>query len=150
MIRYALKCDKDHSFDSWFQSAEAFEKLHAAGMVSCSVCGSDTVEKSIMAPRVRSARNAAKDIPVPERENQLARLSEPASPAEQALRELRQKIEANSENVGRNFAREARAIHEGEAPERPIIGEAAPQEARALLEDGIPVAPLPWSNRKTN
>ena len=77
-------------------------------------------------------------------------LSKPASPAEQALAELRKKIVANSEDVGTEFAREARAIHEGEAPERPIIGEARANEARALIEDGIPVAPLPWQSRKSN
>ena len=77
-------------------------------------------------------------------------LSAPASPAEQALAELRRRIEAQSEDVGRRFATEARRIHEGRAPERPIIGEARSSEARALLEDGIPVAPLPWSARRTN
>ena len=77
-------------------------------------------------------------------------LSAPASPAEQALAELRRRIEASSEDVGRDFAAEARRIHEGDAPARPIIGEARPAEARALIEDGIPVAALPWSGRKTN
>ena len=78
------------------------------------------------------------------------RCRRPASPAEQALAELRRRIEAESEDVGRDFAAEARRIHEGEAPERPIIGEARPAEARALIEDGIPVAPLPWGRRKTS
>ncbi len=78
-------------------------------------------------------------------------LSAPASPAEQALAELRRRIEAQSENVGRNFATEARRIHGGESPERAIIGEARPAEARALIEDGIPIAPLPWSSgRRSN
>jgi hypothetical protein len=77
-------------------------------------------------------------------------LTAPASPAEQALAELRKRIEAQSEDVGRNFANEARRIHEGVAPERAIIGEARPSEARALIEDGIPVAPLPWPARKSN
>jgi hypothetical protein len=77
-------------------------------------------------------------------------LSAPLSPAEQAMAELRRRIEARSENVGRDFAAEARRIHEGTAPERPIIGEAQVAEARALIDDGIPVAPLPWSSRKAN
>lgn len=151
MIRYALKCDQNHSFDSWFQSAEAFDKLLGAGMVACSVCGSDSVEKSIMAPRVRPAKSAAKaPAPSPEPRPEPGVLSQPASPAETALAELRRNIEEKSENVGREFAREARAIHEGEAPERAIIGEAAPEEAKKLIDDGIPVAPLPWANRKSN
>lgn len=143
MIHYTLKCDKAHSFDSWFQSAAAFEKLLASGLVGCSVCGSQKVEKAVMAPVIRPARTArAKSEPGP--------LSAPATASEQALRELRARIEAKSEDVGRDFAREARAIHLGDAPERAIIGEVAPDEARKLVEDGIPVAPLPWSSRKSN
>lgn len=152
MIQYALKCADGHTFDSWFQSAEAFDKLQAGGLVACAVCGSGKVEKMVMAPRVRPSRSA---VPVPPGEQTAARpagpLSAPASPAEQALAELRRKIERNSDYVGRDFAAEARAIHEGEAPERSIYGEARPDEARALIEDGVPVAPLPFlPNRKTN
>jgi hypothetical protein len=151
MIRYTMKCEEKHSFDSWFHSAAAFDKLNSAGLVACAICGSTDVKKAIMAPGVRPARRAAKgqtekpaDTPTP------GPLSEPASPAEQAVREMRKKIEENSENVGREFAREARAIHDGEAPLRPIFGEAKPEEAKNLIEDGVPVAPLPWSSRKTN
>ncbi|MEP3346934.1 MAG: DUF1178 family protein [Litoreibacter sp.] len=138
MIRYALSCVKDHSFDSWFQSADAFDKLHAAGMVSCAVCGTTEVQKSIMAPRVRTS-----DTEKP--------LSAPASPAEQAVKELREQVEANSENVGDNFVTEARAMHDGSAPERSIYGQAKIEDAKALVEDGVPVVPLPFGpNRKTN
>ena len=140
MISYTLKCEHDHTFDSWFQSAEAFDKLLAAGMVTCSVCGTLGVEKAIMSPRVRPARNAAKPT--------AGALSAPASPAEQALAEMRKMVEENSENVGDNFADEARKIHDGDAPERSIIGQAKPEEAKALVEDGIPIAPLPWGNKK--
>ncbi len=148
MIRYTLKCDRNHVFDSWFRSADDFEKLELGGMISCSVCGSTNVGKAIMAPRLQAGQS---DEPAAGNKHQTDRpLSSPASPAEQALKELRAKIEAISEDVGREFAREARAIHAGEAPERPIIGQTAPDEARALIEDGIPVAPLPWSGRKTN
>lgn len=145
MIRYALKCDKDHGFESWFQSASAFEKLMGAKMVACAVCGSGSVSKAIMSPGVSGTKKSAQAT-----QSYAGVLDKPASSAEQALLQLRRKIEANSENVGTNFAREARAIHDGDAPERPIIGEARPDEARALFEDGIPVAPLPWSSRKTN
>lgn len=143
MISYTLKCEDGHTFDSWFQSADAFEKLLAQDMVTCSVCGSPHVKKAVMAPRVRASRDKAKPAaPGP--------LSGPASPAEQALAELRRKIEANTEDVGDRFAAEARAIHEGEAPERAIRGQARFDEARALLEEGVPVAPLPWGNRRSN
>jgi len=141
MIQFSLRCPNDHRFDSWFQSAEAYDKLAAAGMVSCAVCGADGVRKAPMAPRVASSREDAAARP----------LSQPRSAAEQAVAELRRRIESGSEDVGRNFVREARAIHAGEAPERPIRGEARLDEARKLLEDGVPVMPLPFMNaRKTN
>lgn len=140
MIRYALRCDQAHAFDSWFGSSADFDRLVAAGHVACAVCGSTAVSKEVMAPAITGSA-----APAPERP-----LSGPASPAEQALAELRRRIEAASDDVGQGFAAEARRIHAGEARERPIIGEARPAEARALLEDGIPVAPLPWSTRRTN
>ncbi len=140
MIRYSLKCEHDHSFESWFQSAEAFEKLLVSGMVTCSICGALGVEKAVMAPQVQAARK--KSTSPANRP-----LSHPASPAEQALAEIRKKIEDNSENVGTNFVAEARAIHDGDAPERSIYGEAKIEDAKALVKDGINVTPLPWGNK---
>ena len=139
MISYSLKCAKGHDFESWFGSAEAFDRLKGAGRLSCAVCGDTSVDKALMAPRVvsRSAEHP---------------LSGPASVAEQAMAELRRRIEAESDDVGRDFPGEARRIHEGEAPKRSIIGEANWTEARELIEEGIAVAPLPWSRpgRKTD
>lgn len=121
MIRFQLKCDQDHPFESWFQSGAAFETLQAAGMVACPVCGSPTVAKTVMAPAVATT---------------------PA--AEPPLAALRRKIEREADYVGAAFASEARAIHDGLAPERPIYGEANLAEARALAQEGIPVVPLPF------
>lgn len=144
MIRYALTCPSGHGFESWFASAEAYDTLARAGQVSCPVCGSARVDKALMAPSVRPARKAAAETDRP-------RLAEPASDIESALAELRRQVEANSDYVGMNFAAEARAIHDGTAPERSIYGEARPDEAKRLIEDGIPVAPLPFlPARKTN
>ncbi len=143
MIRFSLRCDKAHQFDSWFGSGADFARLTDAGLVSCAVCGSTAVEKDLMAPAIATSPGAAAREPVPD-------LSAPASPAEKALAELRRRVEAEAEDVGRGFATEARRIHDGSARARPIIGEARPAEARALLEDGIPVAPLPWSSRRTS
>ncbi|PRX35224.1 hypothetical protein SAMN05216257_102300 [Meinhardsimonia xiamenensis] len=149
MIRYALKCDTGHEFESWFQSADAFDGLKASGMVACPACGSTAVEKALMAPQIRPSRKrAAADGPVPEERKPL---TGPRHPVEEFLRALRRKVEENCDYVGRNFATEARAIHLGEAPERPIYGEAAPEEARELLEEGVPIAPLPFIGpRNTN
>lgn len=144
MIRYALKCSDAHRFDGWFSSSEDFDRQRAADQIGCVVCGSTAIDKDLMAPRVGAGKD--KD-PI---EGGKGALHAPASPAEQALRELRRKIEATSENVGRGFATEARRIHEGDAPARPIMGEARPTEVRELIEDGIKIAPLPWSARKSN
>lgn len=142
MIRYSLKCAADHGFDSWFQSGSAFDSLLAAGHVTCPVCGSAAVEKSLMAPMVR-----------PTREEEAAKpsLGTPATELEQALAALRRQVEENSEYVGVNFVTEARRIHAGDAPERAIYGEARADEAKKLIEDGVPVAPLPFlPARKAN
>ncbi len=134
MIRYALKCSSDHGFDSWFASAGAYDELAAAGRLQCPVCGDAEVTKSLMAPAARLGRTAL----APEE-------------TEAKLRAFRSHIEAVTEHVGPRFAVEARAIHEGTAPDRPIRGEARIEEARALLADGIAVAPLPFMpSRKVN
>ena len=135
MIRFSLKCSKDHSFESWFQSSEAYEKLVAAGLLSCVECGDGQIVKSLMAPKVSTSKAKAKAE---------TSLTTPISDVEKALVKLKTEIEANSEYVGMNFAIEARAMHDGEQPARSIYGEAKPEEAKALIEDGIRVAPLPF------
>lgn len=141
MIRFSLKCAKDHSFESWFPSGSAFDTLKAAGHVACPVCGSGEVEKALMAPSVAALRGEA------ERPS----LGAPATELEAALAALRRQVEENSDYVGMDFVTEARRMHAGEAPERAIHGEARADEARKLLEDGVPVTPLPFlPARKAN
>ncbi len=151
MIQYALKCDNDHRFDSWFQSAAAFEKLQTARMVMCPVCNSSSVNKVLMAPAVRPARSVAASAPsepspapAVSATSPPGPLSAPASPSEQMIAELKQKVESTSDYVGESFATEARAMHEGDAPERSIYGEAKLDEAKKLIEDGVPILPLPF------
>ncbi len=148
MIRYSLRCVDDHGFESWFNDADGFASLQAAGQLACPVCGSAEVRKDLMAPTVRPARTAAAPAASgPQKPD----LSAPASELEAKLAILRRQIEENSEYVGMNFAAEARRIHEGEAPGRAIHGEAKPDEARQMIEDGLPVAPLPFlPARKVN
>lgn len=143
MIRYALKCQAGHAFESWFKSAEAYEGLRAGGHVSCPDCGSAQVDKALMAPQVASGLARAADQAQAEAKAQAERAA--------ALAALKSHVEANSDYVGMNFVAEARAMHLGEAPERSIYGEARPEEAIALLEEGVPVAPLPFlPTRKSN
>lgn len=139
MIRYALKCQDGHAFDSWFRDSAAFDTLAGAGQVTCAICGSTQIEKTIMAPAVGGTR---KGDPAPE-----APLSGPANPAQEALAKLRKHLEDNSDYVGKEFVAEARKIHDGEAEERGIWGEATREDAKALAEEGISVAPIPWMSR---
>lgn len=148
MIRFTLKCAKGHQFDSWFASSSAFETLRARGQLSCAHCGSAEVSKSLMAPSLSHGATTQHGTAAQEPERPL---SEPTTPEEAAIDKLRAEVEANSENVGLRFAEEARAIHDGDSPARAIHGEARPNEARKLLEDGVPVLPLPFKPRnRTN
>lgn len=142
MIRYSLRCAEGHGFDSWFRDSAAYDALARAGQVACAVCGSGSVEKAIMAP---SVGGGGKNEPGPE-----PALAAPASPAEAALRALRAHVETTSDYVGGNFAAEARRIHLGDSDARSIWGEASREEAVALKDDGIPVAPLPWFSRRNS
>ena len=134
MINYTLKCDQNHTFDSWFKSAEAFEMLVKKSMVVCSECGSTKITKAIMAPSVSTSRK---------KDNKPSKL-EKKSKLKNDILELKKKIEANSEYVGNNFANEARSMYLGETPERSIYGEAKTDDAKKLIDDGIPVMPLPF------
>ncbi|WP_299043025.1 DUF1178 family protein [uncultured Tateyamaria sp.] len=148
MIKYTLKCDRGHSFDSWFASADAFETLKSAGHVACALCGSADVSKAIMAPRVSTGRQAAAQGDAPK---DVAPLAAPASDVEAAMSRMREAVEKNATYVGGNFASEALAQHLGERPDRPIWGEANREEAKRLIDDGVPVAPLPFiPSRKAN
>lgn len=138
MIKYALKCDDGHGFESWFASAEAYDSLRAAGHVTCAACGSTAISKALMAPQVTAKRE------------DMASKPDEADTSE-ALAKLRAEVEAKATYVGGNFAKEARAQFLGDVPDRPIFGEANAQEAKSLIEDGVPVAPLPFiPTRKAN
>ncbi len=132
MIRFDLSCENDHRFESWFASNAACEKLLGAKMVNCTTCGSTAVVKALMAPRVPAKSNKAVA----------------AEPKEQPLEKLKREVEANSEYVGMSFATQARDMHDGIVEERPIYGEAKLDEAKKLVEDGIPVVPLPFMPTK--
>lgn len=143
MIRYALKCENDHRFESWFQSGEAFDGLLRRSLVECPDCGSVKVAKDLMAPKVRPGRKAAA-APQP-------MTNAPDPDVVSAIEKLRAHVEKTSDYVGPSFAKEARAMHEGEIPHRPIYGEARADEAKKLVEDGVPALPLPFiPKQKTN
>ncbi len=159
MILYALACDSGHEFESWFRDSAAYDMQRAEGFVSCPFCGSEKVEKAVMAPNVARkdravaapgldeahAPAAAPTLPP------AASAGAPAAPAlsdkdrliREMVREVHARLTENADYVGPSFAEEARRIHEGEAEERPIWGEATLEEAKELIEEGIPAMPIP-------
>jgi hypothetical protein len=156
MIRYSLACERGHAFESWFASSSAYDKQAKRGLVACPMCGSTKVEKAIMAPRLARSDKAI-DLPPPAAAP--AATPAPASPSapqgtepvamispqelRAKLKELRDHLVKNSENVGRTFPEQARKMHYGEIEHRSIYGEASPQEAKDLYEEGIELHPLP-------
>jgi hypothetical protein len=132
MIRYALICEHAHEFEGWFGSSGDFDDQQARGLMECPVCASKDVRKQIMAPAVMGARRTVQD----EAGSSQAMMLE-------AMGRIRRHVEENFDDVGDTFAKEARAIHEGKSEVRGIYGQATPAEVRDLVEDGVPVAPLP-------
>ena len=147
MIHYNLRCKKGHAFESWFQSSSAYETQEKRKLVSCSVCGSTDVERAIMAPRIarkkgrEQAPAAAAEVIPPSPSTPLLMAQERELRAK--LKELRDHIVKNADNVGERFPNEARKMHYGDIEHRPIYGEASPDEAKALIDEGVEVMPLP-------
>ena len=153
MIRYALHCDQGHAFESWFQSSVAYDKQAKRALVTCPTCGSAKVEKAIMAPRLARAEGADPPPPailptpplpslVPGK-TPVAILSPPERELRKKLKELRDHLTKNADYVGPRFPEQARKIHYGEIEHRSIYGEASPEEAKELHEEGIEFHPLP-------
>ncbi|MEP6839009.1 MAG: DUF1178 family protein [Bradyrhizobium sp.] len=153
MIRYNLRCEKGHSFESWFQSSSAYESQEKRRLVSCPACGSVKVERAIMAPQIVSKKGRDKapasvettDAPATQATSQE---STPLLMAQELelrakIKELRDHIVKNADNVGERFPNEARKMHYGDIEHRPIYGEASPEEARSLIDEGVEVSPLP-------
>jgi len=126
MIHYTLVCDEGHGFDGWFRDSETFESQSEKGLVCCPFCSSTNVSRGVMAPHV--ARGGRDDD---------------AQKLRKMIRELREKVVAGTEDVGERFPEEARKIEDGDAEPRPIRGRATFEEAKALLEDGIEILPVP-------
>ncbi|HZP70339.1 MAG TPA: DUF1178 family protein [Pseudolabrys sp.] len=152
MIRYALVCQQGHQFESWFQDSAAFDKQAKRNLVTCPRCGSSKVEKAIMAPRLSVAAKkrqasvdpsaAAAEMP-PAVQAPVAMISPQEREVRAKLKELRDHLIRNADNVGARFSEEARKMHYGEIEHRSIYGVATPEEAKELSEEGIEFHPLP-------
>jgi hypothetical protein len=150
MIRYQLRCELGHSFESWFQSSAAYESQERRKLVNCPSCGSSKVERAVMAPQIvsKAGRDSRALVPAAETAPAPAPAATSLVMAQERelrvkLKELRDHIVRNADNVGERFANEARKMHYGDIEHRPIYGEASPDEARALIDEGVEVSPLP-------
>jgi len=163
MIRYSLICAKGHDFESWFQNSASFDKQAARGLVTCPVCGATKVEKAIMAPRLsrggktsepKAAVPTTQDVAVPAATEETKAPVAMMSPQEHELRtklkELRDHLTKNADNVGRKFPEEARKMHYGEIEHRSIYGEASTDDVKQLHEEGIEFHPLPIMPEERN
>ena len=148
MIRYDLICEDGHEFDGWFSNSAAFDDQSRRGLVSCIHCGSTRIEKQLMAPGIPVNSNRRTEAPA---RPVLASAFDPKQEKiAQLLRELRKTVEENSEYVGEKFAEEARKIHYEETEKRGIYGETTADDAKALIEEGIEIHPLPTLPEENN
>jgi hypothetical protein len=145
MIRYALACAKGHSFESWFQNSAAYDKQAKGALVTCPICGTAKVEKEIMSPRLAGSRKRGEETQAPahDAKTPVAMVTPQEHELRKKLRELREHLTKNADNVGQKFPEEARKMHYGEIDHRSIYGEASPEEARKLHEEGVEFHPLP-------
>jgi len=148
VIVFELQCGQRHRFEGWFASAEAFERQHAAGEIACPVCADPAILKVPSARIQRAKGTSSERIPTattesngPPAKGQLP--TKPAPRQQMTLAAFIDHVLVNSEDVGTRFAEEARRIHRDEAPHRSIRGQSTPEETEALLEEGVPVFPLP-------
>jgi hypothetical protein len=149
MIKYALRCERGHEFESWFKNSAAYDSQRKRGLIACPGCNSAKVEKAIMAPRLaRSESTDAEPLPMPmpfapPGKGNVAIMSSQERELRKKLKELREHIVKNADYVGQRFPEQARKIHYGETEHRSIYGEASPEEAKELHDEGIAFHPLP-------
>ncbi|HZS63773.1 MAG TPA: DUF1178 family protein [Xanthobacteraceae bacterium] len=146
MIRYALACECGHEFESWFADSAAYDKQAKRRLINCPACGSSKVAKAIMAPRLVGAREAGgseESVRAPEKTGPVAMIPPQELALRKKLKELHDQITKNADFVGRRFPEEARKMHYGEIEPRAIYGEATPEQAKDLHEEGIEFYPLP-------
>lgn len=152
MIKFALLCARGHEFHTWFQSSEAFDTQVKSGLVLCPLCQVTEVTKAIMAPAIAGRGEAERAKPPVQAQSQtkVALLDRHYLKSRAMIDAFRRRIFAEADDVGTRFAEEARKIHNGLVPERPIYGQASIGDARALVEEGVPVLPVPPSPDEYN
>lgn len=140
MIRYDLRCDKEHIFEAWFARSNAYDEQAASGVLSCPICSSRTISKAIMAPNIAPKGSADR--------KEARKMAYAQAGMRHFMRKVREHVEQNADHVGAQFPEEARKIHYGERPAANIYGDATPEEVQELREEGIEIAAIPWIDRE--
>lgn len=135
MVKYVLRCENTHSFEAWFPDSNAYEIQRENNLINCPFCQTSKVEKAIMAPNIRTSKKAA--------QTQTKKEELLSDDFVKAMEGIKNQIRDNFDYVGRDFAEEARAIHNGEKAQRLIYGESSNQEISELIDEGVPIAPIP-------
>jgi hypothetical protein len=144
MILYSLSCADDHQFEAWFKDSATYDEQAGAGEIQCPVCGSTSVAKSPMAPRIARGADGKNE---PAGQGQQTFTNSKAAEVRRMLSELRRHVEEHSDYVGNEFPEEARKIHYGESEGRAIYGEATDEQAKELVDEGIEIGRIPWLPR---
>lgn len=139
MILFDLCCDNEHVFEAWFSSSLQYEEQKKNKLINCPICNSTKVKKALMAPKLKGTKKIDKSA----RQNVLN-----DNTVIEKFKKLKKFIEKNTEDVGKNFTEEARKIHYGESDPKPIRGETTREQAEELLEEGVPIARLPWTSKE--
>ncbi|MDC3024624.1 DUF1178 family protein [Alphaproteobacteria bacterium] len=140
MILYDLKCEHGHTFEAWFASSEQYEQQNKKKLINCPICNSSKIKKALMAPKLKGTKKT--NLSFDQKKEQKERKS-----FSEKLKKFKKFIENNTEDVGKNFTEEAKKIYYGETKSRPIRGETTNEQAEELIEEGIPIAKLPWFSR---
>ena len=141
MILYDLNCENGHTFEAWFASSEQYDKQNKKKLINCPICNSNKIKKALMAPNLKGAKKNNKSF-------EQKKIEEENKNFNKKLKEFKKFIENNTEDVGKNFTEEAKKIYYGETKSRPIRGETTKEQAKELIEEGVPIAKLPWSSRE--
>ena len=141
MILYDLNCENGHTFEAWFASSEQYDKQNKKKLINCPICNSNKIKKALMAPNLKGSKKSNKSFDEKKAKDENKKFKT-------KLKEFKKFIESNTEDVGKNFTEEAKKIYYGETKSRSIRGETTKEQAEELVEEGIPIAKLPWSSRE--
>ena len=139
MIKYNLKCNNDHEFESWFSNSKEYEKLNKKGLLECIFCPSKKINKSIMAPTILNSK---------EKDNEIKIINKDFKDEKNNLINLRKYIEKNFDYVGKDFSKKVREVYYDKKSKKAIYGTTTPQEREELADEGIDLLTIPWVDKE--